>query len=309
VELKTTITAPPATVFALLEDARRAAQWSPWLADGAEPRFSGPPAGEGATFAWNGERPGRRRVIELEHGARLDAALVLDGAPGTSRFELHAAADGTRLRWRVELDLGNDLAARWGALLGRRALEARLESGLAALATLAENLPPADFGDLAIEPVSVEPVPVAWRRVRTRPDPAAVSRALGDAFFEILAFMRRHGLGEAGPPLSVPRAFSGPDLVLDAGIPVQGLTAATPRAENGIRLGPSYAGPAVRTTHRGAYDTLAETHRKVAAWLAAYDIERNGDPWEVYVSDPARTPEAERVTLIYYPVRPRADRG
>ena len=33
-------------------------------------------------------------------------------------------------------------------------------------------------------------------------------------------------------------------------------------------------------------------------------IERNGDAWESYVSDPAKVPEAELVTLIYYPVRP-----
>src|SRR5690606_14482383 len=114
---------------------RRAAQWSPWLADGAEPRFSGPPAGEGAAFAWNGERPGSRRVTALERGVRLDAALRLRGGTGTSRFELQRAADGTRVRWRVELDFGNDLRARWGALFGRRALEASLESGLAALTT------------------------------------------------------------------------------------------------------------------------------------------------------------------------------
>mgnify|MGYP002064469261 CR=1 FL=1 len=37
---------------------------------------------------------------------------------------------------------------------------------------------------------------------------------------------------------------------------------------------------------------------------AALGIERNGDAWESYVSDPAKVPEAELVTLIYYPVRP-----
>jgi effector-binding domain-containing protein/uncharacterized protein YndB with AHSA1/START domain len=305
-EAEATIGAWPATVFALVADARRAAQWSPWAEGAADARFTGPPAGVGATFTWTGEQPGRWRVVQAEPASRLEAALELDGAPGTSHVELVPVEGGTRVRWRVELDLGYDLAARWAAIFSLDSLDERLDAGLAALATLAETLPRADFGGLAVEQLTVESMPVAWRRVRTRPDPAAVSRALGDAFFEILAFMRRHGLTETGPPLAASRAFEGPELALDAGIPVGNVTAATPRAEGNIRLGESHAGPAIRVTHRGSYATLVETHRRIAAWLAAYGVARAGDAWEVYVSDPARTPEAERVTLIYYPVEPRA---
>jgi effector-binding domain-containing protein len=53
----------------------------------------------------------------------------------------------------------------------------------------------------------------------------------------------------------------------------------------------------------GSYRNLSTTQRKIAAYLAALGIERNGDAWESYVSDPGKTPEAELVTLIYYPVR------
>ena len=88
-------------------------------------------------------------------------------------------------------------------------------------------------------------------------------------------------------------------------IPVAGMTDATPREEGGTRLGESYAGAVVRATHRGPYRELAETHRKIGAWLAAHGVERNGDAWEVYVSDPAQVADAERVTLVYYPVKPR----
>jgi effector-binding domain-containing protein len=141
--------------------------------------------------------------------------------------------------------------------------------------------------------------------VRSRPDPAAISNALGKAYFDVLAFVKRHGLSEAGPPLAINRGFSGPELVLDAAIPVRGMTEATPPSDDDIHLGYTYAGAVVRATHTGPYRELARTHRQIAAWLAAHDIERNGDAWEVYVSDPARTPDAERTTLIYYPVRSR----
>lgn len=309
VERRALIDAWPATLFVLIDDAERSAAWLPWVAaaEAAEVRASGPAAGAGATLAWEGERPGSRRIVESVPGERVSARLVLDGTPATSVLELARLADGTQVRWRLELDLGNDLPARYRALMAGDATARQLERGLAALETLAENLPRADFGDLEVEALTVEAVPVAWRSVQSRPDPAAVSSALGDAFFDILGFMSRHGLTEAGPPLAIDRGFRGPERLVDAAIPVAGADAATPAAEDGIRLGRTYAGPAIRATHKGAYGDLVDTHRKVAAYLAAHGIERNGDPWEVYVSDPARTPDAQRVTEVYYPVQPRQD--
>ncbi len=301
VERVATIGAWPATVFALVEDARRAAEWSPWVGDG-EPAFSGPAAGPGAAFSWAGNAPGSRRVVAAERGARVVAALELDGTSAVSLIELAPVEGGTHVTWRLELDYGNDLLARWGAVLRGDAFAAREEAGLAALTTLAENLPRADFGDLTVDSLVVQALPIAYRRVRTRPDPAAVSRALGQAFFDILAYLRRQGLDEAGPPLAVNRGFRGAELELEAAIPVASAAAAPAEGEAGIRFGRTYAGPAIRATHKGPYAGLAATHLKIAAWLAAYGIERDGDPWEVYVSDPARTPEAERVTLIYYPI-------
>lgn len=301
VERVATIGAWPATVFALVEDARRAAEWSPWVEHG-ELTFTGPDAGPGAAFAWTGDAPGSRRVVAAERGARVVAALELHGTSAVSRIELAPVEGGTHVTWRLELDYGNDLLARWGAVLRGDSLAGRQEAGLAALTTLAENLPRADFGDLAVESLVAQALPIAYRRIRTRADPAAVSRALGEAFFDVLAYLRRQGLSEAGPPIAVNRGFRGAELELDAAIPVASAPPAPAGGEAGIRFGRTYAGPAIRATHKGPYAGLAATHLKIAAWLAAYGIERNGDPWEVYVSDPARTPEAERVTLIYYPV-------
>ena len=47
------------------------------------------------------------------------------------------------------------------------------------------------------------------------------------------------------------------------------------------------------------------THRKVAAYLAALGLQRDGDPWETYISDPTRVPEPDLLTDVYYPIRSR----
>ena len=41
----------------------------------------------------------------------------------------------------------------------------------------------------------------------------------------------------------------------------------------------------------------------IAAYLAATGLQRNGDAWESYVSDPDRTDESGLLTYVYYPIR------
>ncbi|MDH3440352.1 MAG: GyrI-like domain-containing protein, partial [Gammaproteobacteria bacterium] len=108
---------------------------------------------------------------------------------------------------------------------------------------------------------------------------------------------------EAGAPLSIARGYSGAGLVFDAGIPVRGLTDRTPRTENVVKIGSTYGGSVIRVRHVGAYATLAATHNKIAAYLAAKGMIRNGDAWESYVSDPNRTDESGLITYVYYPIR------
>jgi effector-binding domain-containing protein len=91
-------------------------------------------------------------------------------------------------------------------------------------------------------------------------------------------------------------------LRFDSAIPIRGVTDVTPREKSGVRIGRTYSGSVIRVKHLGSYRTLSETHRKIAAYLAALGIERNGDSWESYVSDPTKTVEAEIVTYIYYPI-------
>ena len=168
---------------------------------------------------------------------------------------------------------------------------------------MAESLPSADFSDIEIEHLVVEPVEIAYLATTSRPEPAAMSEAMGKAYFRILAFIDDHELQDAGAPLSITRTFSGSALVFDAAIPVRGVTEDTPRNDAGVRLGATYGGAVIRVRHVGSYKNLGTTHRKIAAYLAALGIERNGDPWESYVSDPGNVPVEDLLTYVYYPIK------
>jgi effector-binding domain-containing protein len=69
-----------------------------------------------------------------------------------------------------------------------------------------------------------------------------------------------------------------------------------------VQHGKSYDGRVIRVKHLGSYRTLGVTHDKIAAYLAALGIRRNGEAWESYVTDPTRVRDDELVTYVYYPV-------
>lgn len=308
IEVSTEIDAHPATVFALVNDFRRFTLWAPWsdTDPGARFIYSGNRRGVGSTVTWDGAALGTGVQTIAESRPHEYVGIIMNpGEPGEAKswFRLTGGAGSTTIYWGFEADYGLNFVGRYfGPMLG--GVVARdYEAGLANLRDLAESLPSADFGNTEIEHLRLEPQQIALLRTRSRPEPAAMSEAMGEAFFDILSFIDRHGLEEAGAPLSITRTFSGSELLFDAAIPVRGVTDATPLDGPTVKIGQTYGGAAIRVTHVGSYRNLSETHRKIAAYLAALGIERNGAAWESYVGDPGRVPERELLTYVFYPVQ------
>lgn len=301
------IDARTATVFALCNDFRRASLWLPAFEADPNARivYSGPPRGEGSTMRWDGLILGSGSQLITESQPFEHIRTVIN--PGESS-EAHAWFDfidtgtSTAVRWTFEADYGYNLVGRYAALLLTRVIKRDYEFGLANLEAIAEALPRADFSDLDIERLVVEASDIAYLETRSLPDPASMSEAMGKAYFEILNFIDAQSLEEAGAPISITRSFSGSNIAFDAAIPVRGITEATDRDSAGVKIGRTYAGTVIRVPHVGSYRTLAQTHQKIAAWLAALGIERDGAAWEAYVSDPTRVPETELLTYVYYPI-------
>ena len=297
-----------ATVFAQLNDFRRVRLWSPLLDTDPNARvvFSGPERGVDAAMTWDGTIIGAGTLVITESRPFEYVEMAVNpGEPGAARawFDVVGGNGQTVVTWTFEANHGFNLVGRYFALLVKSVVKRDHAIGLQTLKELAESLPAANFGDLEIERVVIDSMDVAFLTTTSIPEPAAMSSAMGDAFFEILTFIDEHGLQENGAPMSIMRSFSGSQLVFDSAIPVRGLTAATPREGGLVRLGKTYAGAVIRVSHVGSYRTLSATHRKIAAYLAASGIERNGDAWESYVSDPTRVAEAELLTYVYSPVR------
>ncbi len=109
VERAATIKAPPAKVYALIDDFRQWSQWSPWekLDPELKRTFSGPASGKGAVYEWTGNSKvgaGRMEITEPTPPSKivikLDFIKPFEGH-NIAEFTLEPQGDSTQLTWAM----------------------------------------------------------------------------------------------------------------------------------------------------------------------------------------------------------------
>ena len=104
-----TISAPAPAVFARVNDFRNWESWSPWekLDPAMERTFDGPPAGTGASYAWNGNEDvgeGRTTITESRPGELIKMKLEFVrpfAVTNLVEFAFQAAGDRTAVTWSM----------------------------------------------------------------------------------------------------------------------------------------------------------------------------------------------------------------
>ena len=109
VERAATIKAPPAKVYALIDDFHQWSQWSPWekLDPALKRSFSGPNSGKGAVYEWTGNNKvgaGRMEITEPTPPnkllIKLDFIKPFEGH-NVAEFTLQPQGDSTQLNWAM----------------------------------------------------------------------------------------------------------------------------------------------------------------------------------------------------------------
>jgi effector-binding domain-containing protein len=149
-------------------------------------------------------------------------------------------------------------------------------------------------GDREVEEVELRAIPVAISPVRGRVEQVAdiVRAGLG----ELRAAMAAGGLSPAGPAMTVYSEIGDVEFAAELMIPI---AAAPARLPQGVRVGRSPDGRAVRIVHPGAHDELNETYEQLSTVIEDRDIAVRDMVIERYLNDPADTAPQDLRTEIY----------
>ena len=109
VERSTVIQAPPEKIYPLISDLKSFNTWNPFLRKEPQAKltYSGPSAGVGAAYAWDGDKSGNGRMEIVEARPAQKVAAKLDftrpmEAHNRVEFDLQAQqGGGTRVSWAM----------------------------------------------------------------------------------------------------------------------------------------------------------------------------------------------------------------
>ncbi|HMJ55405.1 MAG TPA: SRPBCC family protein [Polyangiaceae bacterium] len=146
IERSITMSAPPETAFAQVNDFRAWPAWSPWekLDPQMKKTFEGPPAGVGAKYAWAGNDKvgeGRMTMEKSEKpstiGIKLEFLKPFEATNDTT-FTFAPAAGGSKVTWAMDGE--NTFMGKAASLFMDmdKMLGDDFEKGLAAMKTAAE---------------------------------------------------------------------------------------------------------------------------------------------------------------------------
>ena len=128
----------------------------------------------------------------------------------------------------------------------------------------------------------------------------AISAFMGPAFAKLGQFLATSGVTALGPPMAVYHDWSGEMTAVDLGFPVSATDAE--KATGEVLAGMTPGGYALKIVHIGPYDDFAATYAAIGDAMKAAGVPEGSKMWEVYLSEPGVTPDAELVTEIFVAV-------
>jgi effector-binding domain-containing protein len=124
---------------------------------------------------------------------------------------------------------------------------------------------------------------------------------LVEAFKKIHEALDKQGVKATGPAMTIYTATDDTGFEFQAGIPV----AEAPKGAlpEGLAVGKSPEGRALKFIHRGSYDAMDSTYEAITNHLDEKRLEAKDLFVEYYVTDPLTTQEDNLVIEVYVPVK------
>ncbi len=278
-------------------------QWDIWHQDSnIVGTYEGPECGVGAKNVWtytNMDNGGSQTIVAAEPFSYIKTELDFQGmGTADAEFFLEKVDEGTKVTWNIRSPSPYPIMRWMNTVLIRPGVSKAYEEGLINLDQLTADMKPITYQTGEVTLVEVDPMDVL--AIRTESSPDEIGQVMGGAFGQIMEFMQSKKLEQTGPPFSIWYSWEGDIMEYDNCIPVGKKV----KAEPPIRMITTYSGKAVTVDHWGSYETTQYSWGSVDQYINENGLEKNGEPWEVYVTDPMTEPDQSKwLTRLYWPVK------
>lgn len=304
-ERSISIEAPVEEVFNEINGFKTFDQFSAWSAVDTTAKIiiEGPTSGVGASYNWQSDNPdlgtGTIEIIESDQNMMVKSKMNFEGYPGepTASWILSEEDGKTKVIYTYD---ETDISGIWKLFaLGTESMIAPMyDQTLQKLKNRIESRP--DF-TYEIEEVETISQPYIGVKASSSSDPTAIGEAMGQAYGQIGAYMASNKIAMAGAPLSIVLSYDEQGTEMICGIPTESMIEVE---DENILSEMTYEGKALKTIHMGDYALMESAYNNLVDYMSYYGYEANGNPWEVYPTDPALVPDtAQWRTEIYFPVK------
>jgi effector-binding domain-containing protein len=160
-----------------------------------------------------------------------------------------------------------------------------------------QNAAPGIPSDASAESVDVPARPVAL--LTGDAEWAEGFKAITTAIAKVQDAVKTAGLKQAGPPFAVFLSTDDANFHFEAMVPLAEKPAGKSDLTEGVKLGESPAGKAIKFLHRGAYDDIDSTYDLITAYLDEKGLEAKNLFIEEYRSDTKESDDAGLEADIY----------
>lgn len=226
--------------------------------------------------------------------------MIRAGAEGTHRGmdEEPGLIDSLRTHWRALAIF--TLLVGAAAIFAERRFVAGPEAGAEKPAAPVAEAPKADAPPAATDEAAKTPAPesapaVASETVMVDARPAAVlkgqgkwegaAKTLSDAVKKLNAAVAKAGLAVNGRTIAVFTKTDDTGFSFEAMAPLSAAPEGKPKLADGVEIGASPSGKAMKFQHRGAYDEIDATYEAIAAYLDEKGLDTKDLIIEEYLSD------------------------
>ena len=156
--------------------------------------------------------------------------------------------------------------------------------------------PPGVPDDSSATTLELAPRPVAY--VSANAEWANGFKSVMGEIAKVDAAVKKAGLTQAGHPFALFLATDDKSFQFEAMVPLAGKPEAKDLSD-GVKMGESPAGKAIKFLHRGAYDDIDSTYELITAFLDEKGLESQNRFIEEYLTDTAEPDDANLEADIY----------